>query len=51
MKDRAKQTDLSMDHLPSVKTLEVMWSTSTDQFSFNTAPMVENSFDKNEVLE
>ena len=49
MKDRAKQIDLSMDHLPSVKTLELIWS--TDQFSFNTAPMVENSFDKNEVLE
>ena len=52
MKDRAKQIDLSMDDLPSVKTLGEVWSASSDQFSFSAAPLAEDlSFDKNEVLE
>ena len=42
MKDRAKQIDLSMDYLPSVKAWGVIWSASTDQFSFSAAPLVEN---------
>ena len=51
MKDRAKQIDLSMDDLPSVKTLGEVWSASSDQFSFSAAPLAEDlSFDKNEVL-
>ena len=37
IKDRAMQIDLTMDELPSVKTLGVIWSASTDQFS-----LVEN---------
>ena len=42
LKDRAKQIDLSMDDLPSVKTLGVVWSASSDQFSFNTVPLDED---------
>ena len=42
MKDRAKQTDLSMDDLLSVKTLGVVWSASSDQFFFSAAPLTEN---------
>ena len=34
LQDRAKQIDLSLDDLPSVKTLGVMWSASSDEFSF-----------------
>ena len=42
MKGRAKQIDLSMDDLPSVNTLGVKWSASSDQFSFSAAHLVEN---------
>ena len=42
LKDRAKQIDLSMDDLPSVKTLGVIWSASTDQFSFSAVLLVGN---------
>ena len=42
MKDKAKKIDLSVDDLPSVKTLGVIWSASSDQFSFSAAPLVEN---------
>ena len=42
IKDRAKQTDVSMDDLPSVKTLGVVWSTSSDQFFFSAAPLAEH---------
>ena len=42
MKDRAKQVDLSMDDLPSVKTLQVVWSASSDQSSFSAAPLAED---------
>ena len=42
MKDRAKQTDLSMDDLLSVKTLGVVWSASSDKFFFSAAPLTEN---------
>ena len=42
MKDRAKQIDLSIDNRLSVKTLGVVWSISSDQFSFSAAPLVED---------
>ena len=42
MKDRAKQIDLSIDDLPSVKTLAVVWVASSNQFSFSAAPLVED---------
>ena len=42
MKDRANEIDLSMDDLPSVKTLAVVWAASSDQFSFSAAPLVED---------
>ena len=42
MKDKAKKIDLGVDDLPSVKTLGVIWSASSDQFSFSAAPLVEN---------
>ena len=52
MKDRAKQIDLSMDDLPSVKTLGIIWSASSDQFCFGAAPLGwKHSFGKTEVLE
>ena len=41
MRDRAKQIYLSMDDLPSVKTLGVVRSASSDQFSFSAAPLAE----------
>ena len=33
---------LSIDDLPLVKTLGTIWSASSDQCSFNAAPLVEN---------
>ena len=42
MKDRAIQIDLSMDDLPSVKTLGVVCSASSNQFSFSAAPLAED---------
>ena len=42
MKGTSKQIALSMDDLPLVKTLRVMWSASSDQFSFSAAPLVED---------
>ena len=42
LKDRVKQIDLSMDDLPSVKTLGVVWSPLSDQFSFNAVPLDED---------
>ena len=42
MKDRAKQIDLSIDNRLSVKTLGVVLSISSDQFSFSAAPLVED---------
>ena len=42
MKGRAKQIDLYMDDLPSVKTSRVVWSASSDQFSFSAAPLAED---------
>ena len=50
MKESGKQIDLSMDDLPLVKTLGVIWSPSSDQFFFSAAPLVEKSFDKKEVM-
>ena len=38
---QSKQIDLSMDDLPFAKTLEVMWSSLTDRFSYRAAPLVE----------
>ena len=35
LKDRAKQIDLSIDDLPSVKTSGVIWSVSSHQFSLS----------------
>ena len=42
MKDRVKEIDLSMADLPSVKTLGVVWSASSDQFSFSATSLVED---------
>ena len=42
VKGRAKQIDLSMDGLPSVKTLGIIWSASSNQFSFSAAVLVQN---------
>ena len=42
MKDRANEIDLSMADLPSVKTLGVVWSASSDQFSFSATSLVED---------
>ena len=42
MKDRAKQIGLSIYDLLSVKALGVIWSASSDQFSFSAGPLVKN---------
>ena len=42
MDNRAKEIDLSIDNLPSLKTLGVVWSASSDQFSFSTTSLVED---------
>ena len=52
MDNRAKEIDLSIDNLPSLKTLGVVWSASSDQFSFSTASLVEDIvLKKKDVLE
>ena len=51
MKGRAKQISLRMDDLPLLKTFRIVLSASSDQFSFSAASLVEDSFDKKEVLE
>ena len=49
-KDRAKKIDLSKDDLPSVKTLTVVWSASSDQFFFSEAALVELILTKRKFL-
>ena len=44
---KAKQR---MDDLPLLKTLRIVLPASSDQFSFSAASLVEDSFDKKEVL-
>ena len=36
------QIDINMVDLPSVKTLGIIWSASSNQFSFSAVPLVEN---------
>ena len=49
-KDRAKKIDLSKDDLPSVMTLTVVWSASSDQFFFSEAALVELILTKRKFL-
>ena len=48
--DRATQIDLSIDELPAVKTLGVLWSAESDQFSFNFSLLPDIKLTKRVVL-
>ena len=51
VEDRAKEIDLSVDDLPSVKTLGLMWRAKEDVFTYNKLPLEkEFEFTKRNLL-